>query len=100
VSASRTIAAPVSRVYAAWLGAKKWLDAEPYTVRKATEDKSLRITWADGTNVEVMFYPKGAGRSQVTVQHGKLKTAAAGERMKKFWGGALDGLRAEFEGAP
>jgi hypothetical protein len=98
VSASRTLNVAVPRLYAAWDGAKKWLDAEPYTVRRATENKSLRITWADGTNVEVMFYAKGAAKSQVTVQHSKLKSAAAGQRMKKFWGGALDGLKAELEG--
>jgi hypothetical protein len=99
VSVSRTIAVPVSSLYAAWSGTKKWLEAEPFTIRKATKDKSLRITWSDATSVEVMLYAKGAGKSQVTVQHSKLKSAAAGEKMKKFWGAALDGLRAELEGA-
>ncbi len=98
VSSSRTINVTLPRLYAAWGGEKKWLEAEPYTVRKAAENKSLRITWADGTNVEVMFYAKGAAKSQVTVQHSRLKSAAAGERMKKFWGAALDGLKAELEG--
>ena len=99
VSVSRTIAVPVSSLYAAWSGTKKWLEAEPFTIRKATKNKSLRITWSDATSVEVMFYAKGPGKSQVTVQHSKLKSAAAGEKMKKFWGVALEGLRAELKGA-
>jgi hypothetical protein len=40
----------------------------------------MRITWPDGrTSVEVMFYEKGKAKCQVTVQHKKLSTAAAGE---------------------
>ncbi len=32
------------------------------TVRKATPDKSLRITWQDGSNVDVDLFPKGEHR--------------------------------------
>jgi hypothetical protein len=94
ISASRTVAVPLPRLYQAWgdKQAGQWLKSEPFTVRKATKDRSMRITWPDGTNLEVMFYPKGAGKSQVTVQHSKLKSAAAGEKLKKYWAGALDTL--------
>lgn len=99
ISGSRMIAAPVSDVYQAWQLKRvaAWLpDAEkpPFTVRTAIANKSMRITWSDGkTNLEVMFYPKAASKCQVTIQHGKLPSAAAGKRMKAYWAGALDALR-------
>lgn len=99
VSVSRTIAAPVSKVYEAWLSAasrKAWLPRATFTIRKATRDKSLRITWGDGTNVEVMFYLKGAGKSQCTVQHDKLPRAASVETARACWSDALDALRGQF----
>jgi len=43
--------------------------------------------------VEVGFYPKGARKSQVAVQHNKLPDAKAAARMKTYWAGALDRLK-------
>lgn len=63
---------------------KRWL-INTLTIRKATLNKSMRITWEDGTNVEVNFYPKSETKAQVVVQHGKLSTATKAEAMKKFW---------------
>ncbi len=97
VSRSKTLAASVSDAYQAWHDKKqrkKWLADPNHTIRKATENKSLRITWIDeATNVEVMFYPKGEGKCQVTVQHSKLPDAKAGDRMKAYWGEQLDRLK-------
>ena len=42
-----------------------------------------------------MFYPKTLSKCSISVQHNKLKSAAQGERMKKYWGGQLAQL-AEF----
>jgi uncharacterized protein YndB with AHSA1/START domain len=101
VSASKTIAVPVERLFAAWHDAKlrkRWLK-EAITIRKATASKSLRITWADGmTNVEVNLYPKGEARSQVAVQHSKLADAAGAARMKAYWGETLEQLKKVAEG--
>ncbi len=100
VSTTRTIAAPIDRTFAAWSDPalrESWL-GEPVTIRKATPEKSLRITWTDGTsNVEVNFYPKPAGRCQVTVQHGRLPDAAAAARMKAFWRDAVARLKSLLE---
>lgn len=99
-SASKTINAPLALLYAAWQDAKArrgWMGAQALTVRKATENKSMRITWPDETSVEVNFYAKGADKSQVTVQHGKLKSEADVARVKKFWGGALGKLKEGLE---
>ena len=95
ISRSRTFSAPVGDVFEAWGNARRrasWLPGEPPAVRKATENKSLRMTWADGTNVEVMLYLKGPEKTQVAVQHGRLGTARAATKQKAYWGDALDRL--------
>jgi uncharacterized protein DUF4287 len=95
ISRSRTFAAPVDDVFEAWGNARRraaWLPGEPPSVRKATENRSLRMTWADGTNVEVMLYLKGPQKTQVAVQHGRLASARAATKQKAYWGEALDRL--------
>ena len=101
VSRSKTLVASIGDAYQAWHDQKqrkKWLADPNLTIRKATENKSLRITWIDeATSVEVMFYPKGEGKCQVTVQHSKLADAKAGDRMKAYWGEQLDRLKEMVE---
>ena len=93
-SASRTFAVPLDSLYRQWADEKvrsKWLK-EKIVVRMATAGKSMRITWPDGTSVEVYFQSKGEQKSQVAIQHTKLAGAKDVERMKKHWRGALDRL--------
>ena len=101
ISASKTIAAPVSAAYKAWQDAKsrtRWLAKAAFTVRTAIPNRSLRITWVDGkTSVEVTFLAKGASKSQVVVDHRKLADAKAAARMKQHWGAALDRLKCVLE---
>jgi uncharacterized protein YndB with AHSA1/START domain len=101
ISVSRTVSVPLAKLYKAFANEKArnaWLGEDALVVRKATTDKSLRITWSDGkTNVEVSFLTKGENKSQVVVQHGKLADAKASAKMKKFWREALDRLRESLE---
>ena len=101
-SASKTLAVPVSALFAAWNEPKlrsKWLSgAKGLTVRKATENKSLRITWPDGTNVDVNLFAKGPAKSQVAVEHGKLSGLADVPRIKEYWAEALAKLQELLEG--
>jgi len=103
ISRSKTVAAAVSAAYQAWhekRQRKRWLTDADITIRKATPDKSLRITWVDGeTTLEVLFYPKGEGKCQIVVQHNKLPDAKAGERSKAYWGEQLDRLKGLLEEA-
>lgn len=95
ISVSRTIAAPVAQAFEAWKDAglrEKWLPHTPLSIRKATPHKSIRIRWADDTNLSVNFWPKGALKCQVVPQHGKLPSAAAAEKMKLYWAEQLDAL--------
>jgi hypothetical protein len=89
VSGSKTVAAPLGALFRMWHDPtlrKRWLKDAGFLVRKATRDKSMRITWVDGkTSVEVNFYAKGTGKSLVALQHGKLSNAAAASKMKAYW---------------
>ena len=100
ISSSKTIDVAVGELFAAWEDKKlraKWLK-EKITIRKATKNQSLRVTWPDGNNaVSVNFYPKGKDKSQLAVQHGKLQDAAEAQRKKKFWTAALEKLKSFLE---
>src|SRR5437667_79186 len=97
VTKSKTFAASVSRLYRAWsdAGARaRWLPAVDLTVRTATRDKSMRITWPDMTSVQVGFAARSGAKSQVQVQHAKLPDRQASTRMKQFWAERLGALEA------
>ncbi|MSQ22816.1 MAG: hypothetical protein EXR53_05890 [Dehalococcoidia bacterium] len=93
ISVSKTIAAPVAALYRSWNDASlrmRWLPDAPLAIRKATQDKSLRMTWSDGSSaVEVLFNAKGDAKYQVVVQHSKLADADQAEAMKSYWSKAL-----------
>jgi uncharacterized protein YndB with AHSA1/START domain len=103
ISGSKTLAVPLATAFTAWTDEtrrQRWLPGVAFTVRKATANKSLRITWTDGTtSVEVNFYAKGEKKSQVSVQHNKLPDAKRAEEMKAYWAAALERLKAVVEGA-
>lgn len=102
ISVSRTMAASANSLFEAWQDEKtrgRWLADKPIVIRKAAPGKSMRITWTDGeTSVEVNFYPKGEAKTQVAVQHSKLKDVKAAARMKTYWASALDRLKEMLEG--
>ena len=99
ISVSRTIDAPIAKAYKAWTDEKirkKWLPAN-LTIRKATLNKSIRISWEDGqTSLSVGFYPKG-DKCQVAAQHAKLPNDKTAAKMKKYWADALDRLKEILE---
>lgn len=92
---SRTFPVPVARLFAAFAEARpraRWLPGVKLTVRKATPHRSVRITWADETSVEVWLTAKGQGRSSAQVQHRKLPSRESATRTKAFWTERLDAL--------
>jgi hypothetical protein len=57
------------------------------------------MTWtAGGSSVVVGFYAKGADKSMVALEHGKLPDAKAVGAQKAYWSSALDRLKALLEG--
>lgn len=97
ISVSRILEVPLSKVYNAWQDEKvrgKWLREDGLTIRKATVNKSMRITWTDKkTSLDLNFYPKGQSKSQVVVQHTKLPNSKRAAAMKNYWGKNLDRLK-------
>ena len=102
-TASRTIAIPLEKLYAAWSDPRqraRWLADAPIEIRRSTDGKSMRITWTTGgSSIDVGFTAKGADKSMVAVEHAKLASAQAVARQKKYWSGALDRLKELLEGS-
>lgn len=102
-SRSKTVAAPIAALYAAWGDARaraRWLGAgaKSLAVRTTTKNKSLRAGWDDGASrVDVTFWAKGPAKSQVSVEHSKLASARDVARMKAFWGEALERMKSAVE---
>lgn len=104
-SMSKTIGAPISRLYKAWDDADeraRWLGDVPVEIRTSTPDKSIRLTWnakgpEQGSSVEVYFWFREAARTMVQVQQRKLADAHAVDRVKAFWSVKLEALRATME---
>lgn len=102
ISANKTVNVPLATLYRHWYSAKaraKWLPAKYCTVTRSTPEKSMRLRWAEGgSTVSVNFYAKGQAKSQVSVEHARLKNAREAARVKKLWAEKLDALKALLEG--
>jgi hypothetical protein len=87
-SKSKVFALPPARLYRALSDARarsRWLPGVDLKVRTAIKNKSLRITWPDGTLVEAYVVPKGPAKSQLVVQHRRLKSHEDVTRLKTYW---------------
>ena len=94
-SKSKTFAVPLARLYGAFEDARmraRWLPGVDLTIRTATREKSMRITWPDRTSVDVGFARRGPAKSQVQLEHGKLPDPVAATRVKQYWAERLGAL--------
>lgn len=92
---SKTFPVPLRKLFRAFTVARtreRWIPGVTFQVRTAIEEKSLRVTWEDGTSVELYFAAKGPEKSQVAIQHRKLGTKAQAEKAKTYWGDRLEEL--------
>mgnify|MGYP001584293367 CR=1 FL=1 len=92
---SKVFPVPLGRLYRAFHDSRtraRWLSGVALKVRTATREKSIRISWPDGTSVEAYFTGKGAAKSQVQVQHRKLVDQADAARRKAYWSERLAAL--------
>jgi hypothetical protein len=95
VSANKTLPVSAAIAHGFFADADRratWLD-DPVTLRTTTE-KSVRLTWPDGTIVAVFITPNGNGKSAVSVDHGKLPSAEAADEIRTHWKAALGRLLA------
>lgn len=102
-TATRTVGIPLDKLYAAWSEPRqrsRWLPGAPVEIRRCTDGKSMRMTWTrNNSSVIVAFIAKGADKSAVSIEHGKLANARAVTTQKAYWGSALDRLKALLEGS-
>jgi hypothetical protein len=85
---SKVFAVPLATLYRAFSDARlraRWLTGADPSVRTPSRNKSVRMTWPDGSRVAVGFARKGAAKAQVAVQHEKLPDRATAARMKEYW---------------
>jgi len=98
---SKTFAVPLSELYRAFSSPavrNRWLPGIEFKIRTATPDRSMRVTWPDGTDLQLQFAAKGGAKSRVTVQHGKLAAKEAADHLKAYWAdrlGVLESLLRE-----
>jgi uncharacterized protein YndB with AHSA1/START domain len=101
VTASRTVAARVERLYDAFADRSlrdRWLADGELSERTATKPKSARFDWGDGsTRVNVTFVARDDGKSTVALEHRRLPDAGEAARMKAFWRERLLALKAILE---
>ena len=101
VTASKTVAVPVERLYAAFVDAglrERWLPDGDLRERTTIEPRSARFDWGDGaTRVHVAFAAKGDAKSTAALSHERLADGAEAERMKAFWRERVAGLKEVLE---
>ena len=102
VTASKTVAVPVERLYDAFVDPaqrERWLPGTTLRERTATRPLRARFDWGDdGSRLMVTFAAKGEGRSTAAVSHQRLADAAEAERMKAWWRERVAALKTELEG--
>jgi hypothetical protein len=99
VSVSKTVACGLSDLYAASSDEKSrkaWFPKGAFKESSATKDKYLRGSWNGEARLEINFYAKGAGKSQINVQVNKLKKDADVEAERAAWKAALEKLVARL----
>jgi hypothetical protein len=101
VSASRTVAVPVERLFDVVVDESRrrsWLPDGELSERTATRPRSARFDWGDGTTrVIVAFEPKGEEKSRMALQHVRLPDGGEAERMKAYWRERVTALKEELE---
>lgn len=101
-SASKTIAVPVERLFAAFDDEalrERWLPEASLRRRTATASKSIRYDWEDGsTRVNVGFVAIGEAKSRVALAHERLPDADTADEMKTWWRERLTALKSQLEG--
>ena len=100
-SASKTVAVPVERLFAAFVDPglrARWLPGAELRERTTQPGRSARFDWEDGaTRVLVTFTAKGESKTTVAVSHERIADDEMAGRLKEMWRERLAALKAELE---
>lgn len=100
VGVSKTVAAGLPRLYAAAADAslrKKWFPRGTFQPSSQTRDKYFRGAWKKDSRLEIGFYAKGAGKSQIALQISRLARKGDVETERKAWKSAVTKLQEMLE---
>ncbi len=101
VTASKSIAAPAERVFAAFVEAnerERWLPGVALRERTSQPGRSVRFDWGDGsTRLNVGIERTGNASSEVAVEHERLLDLDAAARQKAYWRDRLTALKRLLE---
>ena len=98
VSASKTVAVSVERLYEAFTDIEQWAPGAPLRERTATPSRGARYDWGEGsTRVVVGFTAKGDGKSTVAISHERLPDADSADSMRGYWRERLAVLKSVLE---
>jgi hypothetical protein len=96
ISESKTFPVEVKILYECWSSVEergRWLQESSFKVTTLTRNRSIRAQWEDGkSRLSVDFYPKGKDKTHVVVQHSRLDSLEAAEKMQTFWKNQLSKL--------
>jgi hypothetical protein len=95
-AASKTFNVPLDVLFDAWNDAKSragWL-REGVVVKRSTANKSIRMTVKSSDKpVDVNFYARGDGKTQVAVDHRQLESESEVQEAKASWKEAFERLQ-------
>jgi hypothetical protein len=101
VSASKTVVAPIERLFEAVVDAElrdHWLPGVALRERTSQPPRSVRFDLNEGqTRIAVTFATSGDARTQVAVQHERLPDVRSAEEMKAYWRVRLAALKGLME---
>jgi len=100
VSLSKTVDAPVERLFAAFVEEgerRRWLPDNDLSVRTSTEPRRLTADFDHGTRISANFTARDGTRSTVAFEHTKLADADTATRTKAFWRHRLGQLKIMLE---
>jgi uncharacterized protein YndB with AHSA1/START domain len=122
ICCTKTIAAPVEAVYAAWssqAALRQWLgdrvtaevadggalddgDGNRGTFKRVRPNKDLRFTWVGATGdeclVDMTVADKGKGKTGILVNVDRIQTREEADGLRAAWLEALDRLKSRLEG--
>jgi hypothetical protein len=101
VTASKTVAVPIERLYSAFVDPgprARWLPDAELRERTTIAPRSARFDWGDGASrVHVALSAKGDAKATAALTHERLADGREAERMKAYWRERVAGLKEVLE---